>query len=78
MFVSLFGPRILSEKEKLFVSVPAISVCIRSVFIYHYSKKKYNVCIPIRSENSFRERKIICICTRNIRLYPIRFHPYSI
>jgi hypothetical protein len=41
-------------------------------------RKKYNVCIRIRFKNSFRERKIICICIRNIRLYPIRFHPYSI
>jgi hypothetical protein len=28
----------------------------------------------ISSENSDRETKIICICTRSIRSYPIRFH----
>jgi hypothetical protein len=33
MSVSVFDPRILSEKEKLFVSVSVVSVHIGSVFI---------------------------------------------
>jgi hypothetical protein len=31
----------------------------------------------ISSENSDRETKIICICIRGIRSYPIRFHPIA-
>jgi hypothetical protein len=36
LFVSIFDPRILSEKEKIFVSISAVSVRIRFVFITNH------------------------------------------